>query len=132
MTTQFMLDTDAVSFALRGHGRVGARIVEHSPSQICISAITLAELNFGAEQRDSRKLRTLIARFASTIAVMPFDAECSASFGRLASKLASKGRPIGQYDTLIAAHAMALGATLVTNNEKHFRHVDGLKIANWV
>jgi tRNA(fMet)-specific endonuclease VapC len=132
MTAEFMLDTDSVSFALRGHGRVGARIVEHPPSQICISAITLAELNFGAERRDSRKLRTLIERFARTIAVMPFDDECSASFGKLASKLVSKGRPIGQSDTLIAAHAIALGVTLVTNNEKHFKHVDGLKIANWV
>ena len=132
MTAKFMLATDSVSFALRGHGRVGERIVERAPSQICISAITLAELNFGAERRDSSKLRKLIEKFANTVAVMPSDDECSASFGKLAAKLVAKGRPIGQYDTLIAAHAMALGVTLVTNNEKHFKQVDELKIVNWV
>ena len=132
MKPKFMLDTDSVSFALRGHGRVGERILEHAPSQICISAITHAELEFGAERRDSTKLRRLIERFTSTVAVMPFDDECSRTFGKLASKLVAKGRPIGQYDTLIAAHAVTLGATLVTNNQKHFGQVEGLKIVNWV
>jgi tRNA(fMet)-specific endonuclease VapC len=132
MSMKFMLDTDSVSFALRGHGRVGARLVEHVPSQVCISAVTAAELRFGAERRDSKKLRRLIETFTSTVSVMPFDDECAAAFGKVASRLVEKGRPIGNYDALIAAHAMALGVTLVTNNEKHFGQVEGLKVANWV
>jgi len=132
MTLKFMLDTDTVSFALRGHGRVGARLVEHPPSQICISAITAAELRFGAERRDSKKLRRLIETFTSTVPVIPFDGECAAAFGKLATRLVEKGRPIGHYDALIAAHATALGVTLVTNNAKHFGQVKGLKLANWV
>lgn len=131
MTLKFMLDTDSVSFALRGHGRVGARIVEHAPSEICISAITAAELSFGAERRDSKKLRRLIETFTSAVSVMPFDDECAVTFGKLAARLFEKGRPIGHYDALIAAHAVALGATLVTNNEKHFAQVEALKLANW-
>jgi tRNA(fMet)-specific endonuclease VapC len=132
MSPKFMLDTDTVSFALRGHGRVGARLVEHAPSQICISAITAAELRFGAERRDSKKLRRLIETFTSTVSVMPFDDECAVVFGKLATRLVEKGRPIGHYDALIAAHATALEVTLVTNNEKHFGQVEGLKLANWV
>jgi tRNA(fMet)-specific endonuclease VapC len=131
MTLKFMLDTDSVSYALRGQGRVGARLVEHVPSQICISSITAAELHFGAERRDSKKLRRLIETFTSTVAVMPFDDESALTFGKVASRLVEKGRPIGQYDALIAAHALALEVTLVTNNEKHFGQVDGLKVVNW-
>jgi tRNA(fMet)-specific endonuclease VapC len=127
-----MLDTDSVSFALRGHGEVGSRIVEHAPSELCVSAITVAELRFGADRRKSTKLHRLIDTFIDTVAVAPFDESCAAAFGKLASKLVIKGRPIGNYDTLIAAHAMSMGVVLVTNNEKHFREVDGLKIENWV
>jgi tRNA(fMet)-specific endonuclease VapC len=132
MSLKFMLDTDSVSFALRGHGRVGARLVEHPPSQVCISAVSAAELRFGAERRDSKKLRRLIETFTSTVSVMPFDDECASAFGKVAARLVEKGRPIGSYDALIAAHALALGVTLVTNNEKHFGQVEGLKLANWV
>ena len=132
MTLKFMLDTDSVSFALRGQGRVGARLVEHAPSQLCISAVTAAELRFGAERRDSKKLRRLIETFTSSVSVMPFDDECATAFGKLAARLVDKGRPIGHYDALIAAHAIALEVTLVTNNEKHFAQVEGLKLANWV
>lgn len=127
-----MLDTDSVSFALRGHGHVGERIVAHAPSELCVSAITVAELRFGADRRKSTKLHRLIDTFTDTIRVAPFDQACAATFGKLASKLVAKGRPIGNYDTLIAAHAIARGLTLVTNNEKHFGQVDGLKIENWV
>jgi tRNA(fMet)-specific endonuclease VapC len=131
MTPKFMLDTDSVSYALRGQGRVGARLVEQAPSQICISSITAAELHFGAERRDSKKLRRLIETFTSTVAVMPFDDECALAFGKVASRLVDRGRPIGHFDALIAAHALVLEVTLVTNNEKHFGQVDGLKVANW-
>lgn len=126
-----MLDTDSVSYALRGQGGVGARIVEHAPSQICISSITAAELHFGAERRDSKKLRRLIGTFISTVTVVPFDDQCALTFGKLAARWTEKGRPIGHYDALIAAHALALEVTLVTNNERHFRQVDGLKMVNW-
>jgi predicted nucleic acid-binding protein len=63
----YMLDTDTVSFALRGQGRVAARLLDHRPSQLCMSSITLAELRFGAETRRSRKLHNLISTFAEAI-----------------------------------------------------------------
>lgn len=131
MSLRFMLDTDSVSYAIRGVGKVGERIVERKPSELCMSAITLAELRFGVERRKSRKLEQLVSLFVSHIAVLPFDDQCAVTFGRIATKLAAAGAPIGEADTLIAAHALTLGVTLVTNNEKHFSHVAGLKIVTW-
>lgn len=126
-----MLDTDSVSLAIRGVGGVSARIVERRPSELCISAITLAELRFGAERRKSAKLDRAIVAFLSDIAVIPFDDASAVTFGRVAARLADRGEPIGDADAMIAAHALALNLTLVTNNSKHFERVPGLKIVNW-
>lgn len=131
MTLEFMLDTDTVSWALRGQGAVSTRVLEHRPSQICISSITLAELRFGAEAKKSRKLHGLIATFVSSVAVMPFDHVAADRFGPVANALAKRGEPIGAFDTLIAAHALSCDLTLVTNNTRHFQRVVGLKLSNW-
>ena len=127
-----MLATDTVSWALRGQGGVATRLVGHRPSQLCISAITLAELRFGADAKGSRKLHRLIDAFTGTVAVSPVDRVTADRFGRVAAALSKRGEPIGTFDTLIAAHALSLGVTLVTNNAKHFQRVAGLKTANWV
>jgi tRNA(fMet)-specific endonuclease VapC len=132
MKPEFMLDTDTVSLALRGQGRVAAHLLEHRPSQVCISSVTLAELRFGAEAKGSRKLQALIDTFVESVAVLPFDQVAADRFGIVALALARRGEPIGTFDTLIAAHAVACGVTLVTNNTRHFRRVTGLKVANWV
>jgi tRNA(fMet)-specific endonuclease VapC len=127
-----MLDADTVSYALRGQGQVAARLLEHQPSELCVSAITLAELNFGAEARRSQKIRRAIRSFAKDVTVVPFDEASAERFGVVASALSTRGRPIGLYDTLVAAHALALGLTVVTNNTRHFSQVPGLAVENWV
>lgn len=127
-----MLDTDAVSFALRGHGQVAARILAHRPSELCISSITLAELRYGADLKGSKKLHALIDTFTRTIAATPFDATAADRFGAVAAPLKRSGVPIGGFDTLLAAHALSLGLTLVTNNARHFGRVAGLRTENWV
>jgi len=127
----YMLDTDTVSFALRGQGRVAARLLEHRPSQLCISSITLAELRFGAETRRSQKLHRLISRFVESVAPVAFDQRAADRCGTVATALARRGAPIGTFDTLIAAHALSLGLTFVTNNTQHFARVVGLKTENW-
>ena len=132
MMPEYMLDTDTVSWALRGQGAVATRLLEHRPSQLCISSITLAELRFGADAKGSRKLHALIDTFVLSVAVMPFDRAAADRFGPVANALARRGEPIGTFDTLIAAHALSLGLTFVTNNARHFRRVAGLKTANWV
>lgn len=127
-----MLDTDTVSYAIRGQGAVAAQIRGHRPSALCISAITLAELRYGATHRRSNRLLQSIDILTNDIAVLPFDEMCAVQFGRIASALAEHGQPIGHMDALIAAHAMALDLTLVTNNVKHFTRVAGLKVENWL
>ena len=129
---KYMLDTDTVSFALRGHGGVASRLLEQRPSEICISAITLVELRFGAEARRSRKLHRLIDTFVGSVAVIPFDQPAADRFAPVAAALARRGEPIGTFDTLMAAHALSRGLTFVTNNAEHFQRVGGLQTENWV
>ena len=128
----YMLDTDTVSFALRGRGRVAARLLEHRPSELCISSITLAELRYGAEAHRSRKLYPLISTFVEAIEVMSFDQSAAGRFAVVAAALARRGEPIGTLDTLMAAHALSLRLTFVTNNARHFTRVPGLATENWV
>jgi tRNA(fMet)-specific endonuclease VapC len=129
---EYMLDTDTVSFALRGQGRVAGRLLEHRPSQLCISSITLAELRFGAESRRSRRLHRLISTFVESVEPVAFDQRAADHFGTVATALARRGAPIGTFDTLMAAHALSLGLTFVTNNTKHFVRVAGLRTEDWV
>ena len=129
---RYMLDTDSVSFALRGHGQVAARVLQHRPSNLCLSSITLAELRFGADMRRSQKLHRLIDTLVDAITVEPFDMAAAARYGTIATVLARRGTPIGGFDTLTAAHALALGVIFVTDNSKHFNRVAGLKTENWV
>src|SRR4051812_8013038 len=93
MKQVYMLDTDTVSFALRGVGKVGATLVTRAPSEVCISSVTLAELRYGAEHRQSKKLHALISAFTSSIAVMPFEEAAAAAFGTLAAELTRAGTP---------------------------------------
>jgi tRNA(fMet)-specific endonuclease VapC len=131
MTLRYMLDTDTVSFALRGEGAVAGRLLAEKPSAVCMSSITLAELAFGAARKKSPKLHGLIERFASAVQVLPFDAAAASRFGEIAAGLHDAGSPIGDFDTLIAAHALACDLILVTNNLKHFGTVPGLRTENW-
>lgn len=127
-----MLDTDSVSYALRGHGNVRDRILSHRPSALCISAITVAELRYGAQKRKSRRLHSLIDTFTGDMNIVPFDKDAANRYGRLAASLAAKGAPIGTADTMIAASALSQEFVLVTNNIEYFRRIRGLKLENWV
>jgi tRNA(fMet)-specific endonuclease VapC len=127
-----MLDTDTVSFVLRGEGAAGATLTAHAPSVVCLSAISLSELRFGAARRHSKRLNRLIDTFVAAVDVLAFDARAATSFGRLCADLEGTGTPIGVLHTLIAAHAMSLNLTLVTNNTKHFARIKGLRTVNWL
>jgi tRNA(fMet)-specific endonuclease VapC len=127
-----MLDADTVSYAIRGAGQVAARLLQHRPSELCISSITLAELKFGAEAKRSQKLRRAIRSFVAEVAVAPFDGAAADRFALVAAALARRGEPIGAFDTLVAAHALSLGLAVVTNNTRHFSRVPGLTAENWV
>lgn len=128
---KYLLDTDTISYALRGEGEVAGRITAHKPSELCMSAITLAELRYGADRKGSRRLHTLIDTFATAVEIVGFGEEAAMEFGRIGTILAKRGAPIGEFDVLIAAHAASLRCTLVTNNIRHFSRVPGLAVENW-
>lgn len=131
MNPNFMLDTDTVSLALRGEGGVAVRILNHRPSELCISSITLSELRFGADSKKSRSLHRLIDTFIGSVQVLPFDFAAANKFGIVASSLKRKGKPIGTFDTLLASHALSKEVTFVTCNLRHFKRVSGLKVESW-
>lgn len=108
------------------------RLLSHDPGSIGISSITLAELRYGAAksmfvEQNHRALDQFLLPFA----VAPFDLDEAGVYGDLRTNLGCRGVPIGPLDLLIGAHALALGAILVTNNEREFERVEGLRIENW-
>jgi tRNA(fMet)-specific endonuclease VapC len=128
---RFLLDTDTISFALRGQGSVADALRRRSPSEVCTSAIVAAELELGVARRGSRKLRRELDGLYAGLTVLPFDLEASHRYGRLAATLLGEGIPIGIEDTLVAAHALSRGLILVTHNRKHFERMKGLRVEDW-
>ncbi|MFM9945123.1 MAG: type II toxin-antitoxin system VapC family toxin [Bacteroidia bacterium] len=101
--------------------------------QVGISTITLAELQFGLEKSSNpNQNKEALDKFLIPIEIVDFDFNASTEYGRIRASLEKKGQSIGPLDTLIAAHALSIAATLVTNNEKEFKRVDGLKLENWI
>lgn len=129
----YLLDTDICIYLINKKPKtVLDRITKFSPSYIGISSITIAELQFGIEKSE----RKVINREALKITLEPFEiynfSKTTAIFyGTLRYELEKKGKKIGAMDMLIAAHALELNRTLVTNNEKEFRRIPKLKIENW-
>ena len=129
----YLLDTDMCSYAIRGvSAALDVKLATARPDSLAISSVTRAELVFGLEKRGNpRALSRLVHHFLDRIAVMPWDADAADQFARLRAQLERNGTPIGTFDTMIAGHALALKATLVTNNQKHFQKVQALKVENW-
>lgn len=131
---RYMLDTNiCVEIIRRRTPSVLQHLLRTPPRDVCISVITLGELEFGAAKSAApERNRLALLEFLAPLAVMPFSDQAAASYGFLRAGLEARGTAIGALDTLIAAHAQSLGLTLVTNNEREFRRVPGLKVANWV
>lgn len=130
---RFMLDTDTcINLIRQRNEKILARLKRRRPEDICISAVTLSELEFGAaKSADRAKNRLALVEFMTPIGVMPYDDTVAESYGRVRAELEGMGTPIGPLDTMIAAHALSLGLTVVTGNEREFRRVSGLKVQNW-
>ena len=131
---RYLLDTDCCVELLRGRApRAVARLSEVGLDRALISTITVGELLTGAARSsDAPKNTARVVRFCASLQIAPFDDRAAASYAMARERLAAKGTPIGPLDTLIAGHAMALDATLVTGNTREFGRVEGLSIENWV
>jgi tRNA(fMet)-specific endonuclease VapC len=129
-----MLDTNICIYLIKKKPPgVLKKLAEHKISEVGISAITVAELEYGVEKSaQTDKNRDALAEFLAPFEIMPFDERASLEYGRIRAHLERKGTLIGSMDMLIAAHAQSLGVTLVTNNAKEFKRVPHLQVQNWV
>ena len=129
-----LLDTNICIYLIkRKPQEVLRRFNAYEVGDISISSITVAELEFEAQKsKFAQKNKQALMQFLLPLTIVDFDANAANTYGEIRAKLEKKGTSIGSLDTLIAAHAISLKATLITNNVKEFVPVSGLKIENWV
>lgn len=129
---QFLLDTDTCIYALKQNEAVLRHLLSTARQDVVISVITEAELRTGAVKSSSPvKTLHLIENFLRPLAILDFTSSDAITYATVRAKLERSGTPIGPLDTLIASQAVARGLTLVSNNEREFRRITGLAIANW-
>jgi tRNA(fMet)-specific endonuclease VapC len=131
--TRYLLDTNIVSDLIRNpQGKVAKRIAKLGEDNICISIIVAAELRYGCAKSGSKRLRKAVEDLLSEINVLSFEVPADTESGGIRAKLEAAGKPIGGNDLLIAAHAYATGATIVTANTDEFKRILGLNVENWL
>jgi tRNA(fMet)-specific endonuclease VapC len=130
---KFLLDTDTCIYALKHHPAVLKHLLAQSREDVAVSVITEAELRTGAaKSTSSAKTLRLVENFLRPLGIVEFTSNDAASYAHVRAKLERAGTPIGPLDTLIAAQAIARKLVLVSNNEREFNRVAGLRIENWV
>lgn len=130
--TLYMLDTNVVSNLLRNpDGNAKKRIADVGPDAICVSIITAAELRYGCAKKGSAKLLAHVEAILESVQVLALDVPADTEYGGIRAELEAAGKTIGPNDLLIAAHAYAAGAILVTDNTGEFSRVRGLRVENW-
>ena len=130
---RYLLDTNIVSSLIRDpHGRIAHRIKLIGEPNVCTSIIVAAELRYGTTKKASPRLTELIDAVLGAIEILPFDSPADELYGSIRTRLELAGTPIGGNDLLIAAQALALDLTLVTDNDKEFRRIDRLRVENWL
>jgi tRNA(fMet)-specific endonuclease VapC len=129
----YCFDTNIASIAIRNPaGAVAERILAVPPAERAISIVVAAELRFGVAKRGSRVLAERVELFLREVQVLPLDLPADQWYADLRKQLEAAGTPISANDMLIAAHALALDAVLVTDNSREFSRIEGLKIENWL
>lgn len=130
---RYLLDTNIVSDLVRNpQGRVAQRIRKVGEAQVCTSIIVAAELRYGAAKKQSPRLTAQLEAVLGAIEILPWQAPADTTYGTLRSRLEKAGRPIGGNDMLIAAQALTLEFTLVTDNERKSAQAKDLRRENWL
>lgn len=132
MPYKYMLDTNVISDLIKDPmGKISRQIEKESESSVCSSIIVASELRYGAVKSGSKELLLRVDAALSAIEIFPFETPADAEYAKIRADLAARGKPIGPNDLLIAAHALSLNLTLVTDNVREFKRVNGLTVANW-
>jgi tRNA(fMet)-specific endonuclease VapC len=131
---RYMLDTDFASYILKQrHPKAEARMLALSPSALCVSVVTRAELIYGLKQLPpDHRLQYAVREFLKLVRIPPWDVEASNWYADIRHQLTITGKPIGELDMMIAAHAVSQDAVLVTNNLRHYQRIKApLILENW-
>jgi tRNA(fMet)-specific endonuclease VapC len=130
---RYLLDTNIVSNLVRDpHGAVAQHIRAKGEAQVCTSIIAAAELRYGTGKKRSPRLTAQVESVLNALETLPFERPADEAYGRIRNQLEAGGTPIGGNDLLIAAQALSLGYTLVTDNEREFKRIDELPVENWI
>jgi len=130
---RYMLDTNICIYVIKNRPEGLRERFNRLADQLCISAVTLAEIIYGAE-KSARQIENIkvVEQFAARLDVLPFGERAATHYGQIRADLERAGHPIGLHDMMIGGHARSEGLTLVSNNVREFQHIEGLRIDNWV
>lgn len=133
MAARFLLDTNILSDLIRHpQGQIAERLIREGEGSVCTSIIVASELRFGATKCGSPTLTAQLEAVLAAVEILPFEEPADRRYGELRDHLERQGTPIGPNDLLIAAHALAVGLAVVTDNVREFSRVPGLNVANWL
>jgi tRNA(fMet)-specific endonuclease VapC len=129
---RYLLDTDICIYIINQRpAAVIERFRQQATGSLGLSSVSAAELAFGVEKSGSQKNLQALQMFLAPLEILPFDEPVIWHYATVRADLEKRGTPIGAMDTMIAAHALALNLTLVTNNAREFERVKGLRVENW-
>jgi tRNA(fMet)-specific endonuclease VapC len=130
---RYLLDTNIVSDLVRNpQGKVAGHIRRVGEKHVSTSIIVAAELRYGVAKKGSPRLSSQLDAVLGVLEILPFETPADASYGLLRTRLEKAGTPTGANDLLIAAQALTLGYVIVTDNEREFSRVKGLRLQNWL
>lgn len=130
--SRYLLDTNICIYVINKKPSVVLeRFRQEAPGSIALSSISAAELAYGVSKSGSDRNKEALALFLAPLTLLPFDESVIWHYGHIRTRLERQGTPIGPMDTMIAAHALSEGLTLVTNNVREFERVPDLRLENW-
>lgn len=130
---RYLLDTNIVSDLIRNpQGKIAQHVRRVGEAQVCTSIVVAAELRYGAAKKGSPKLSAQLEAVLGALEILPLDRPADAAYGTVRARLEQAGTPIGGNDLLIAAQAVALGCTVVTDNDREYARVSDLRCENWL
>jgi tRNA(fMet)-specific endonuclease VapC len=132
LAIRYLLDTNIVSFHIRSSSpMLQRRLRRIRAASVALSVVTEMEIRYGLARNPRLRIAPLVEAFLAGITVLDLDSKVAGVYARARAALDAKGTPIGPLDLMIGAHALAIGATLVTSNAGEFRRIPGLKVVDW-
>jgi tRNA(fMet)-specific endonuclease VapC len=129
---KYLLDTNICIYAIKHRPAVVRDAFIRHQEQLCVSTVTVMELIYGAEKSSTPgKNLAVVESFLARLVVMDYDQRAAEHTGQVRAELQKHGTPIGPYDQMIAGHARSLGLVVVTNNEREFTRLPGIRMENW-